>query len=44
MRMEQVKKRKAEDPSVRGIIYHTMKFCDYYSFEYASLNTRSSVF
>lgn len=43
MRMEQVKKRKAEDPSVRGIIYHTMKFCDYYSFEYASLRERCKV-
>ena len=38
-----VKKRKAEDPSVRGIIYHTMKFCDYYSFEYASLRERCKV-
>ena len=35
MRMEDVGLRKTQDPSVRGIIYHTMKFCDYYSFEYA---------
>ena len=25
------------DPDLKGIIYHTIKFCDYYSFEYASL-------
>ena len=27
----------------RGIIYHTMKFCDYYGFEYAALTTREDV-
>ena len=25
------------DPNLRGIIYHTIKFCDYYGFEYASI-------
>ena len=25
------------DPDLRGIIYHTIKFCDYYGFEYASI-------
>src|SRR5699024_10614279 len=43
MRMEDVGLRKAKDPSVRGIIYHTMKFCDYYSFEYAALKDRTEV-
>ena len=31
----------AEDQ--RGVIYHTMKFCDYYGFEYAALTTREDV-
>ncbi len=26
-----------EDPHLKGIIYHTVKFCEFYSFEYASL-------
>ncbi len=26
-----------------GIIYHTMKFCDYYSFEYAALKDREGI-
>ena len=26
-----------------GIIYHTMKFCDYYSFEYASVKGRKGI-
>lgn len=25
------------DPNLKGIIYHTIKFCDYYGFEYAQL-------
>ena len=25
------------DPNLKGIIYHTIKFCDYYGFEYASI-------
>ena len=25
------------DPDLKGIIYHTIKFCDYYGFEYASI-------
>ncbi len=25
------------DPDLKGIIYHTIKFCDYYGFEYASV-------
>jgi predicted CoA-substrate-specific enzyme activase len=35
MRMRDVSERKREDEKARGILYHTMKFCDYYSFEYA---------
>lgn len=25
-----------EDPNLRGVIYHTIKFCDYYGMEYAA--------
>ena len=25
------------DPNLKGIIYHSIKFCDYYGFEYASI-------
>lgn len=39
MRMDDIKKRRAlvEDPNLKGIIYHTVKFCDHYSFEYMNL-------
>ncbi len=32
-----------EDPNLRGIIYHTMKFCDFYEPEYAAIRARTSV-
>ena len=32
-----------EDPSLKGIIYHTVKFCDFYSFEYAELKSRTDL-
>ena len=31
------------DPNVRGIVYHTIKFCDYYGFEYASIKQNINV-
>ena len=31
------------DPNLRGIIYHTVKFCDFYSFEYAELKQHAAV-
>lgn len=39
MRMEDTTNRRAltEDPNLKGIIYHTVKFCDHYSFEYVNL-------
>lgn len=39
MRMDDIKRRRAlvEDPNLRGIIYHTVKFCDHYAFEYMNL-------
>lgn len=41
MRMPDTTERSAlfEDENLRGIIYHTIKFCDYYGFEFASLGT-----
>lgn len=32
-----------EDPGLRGIVYHTMKFCDFYGPEYAQLKRTCSV-
>lgn len=31
------------DPNLKGIIYHTIKFCDYYGFEYASIKKNIKV-
>ena len=31
------------DPDLEGIIYHTIKFCDYYGFEYASIKKNIKV-
>jgi predicted CoA-substrate-specific enzyme activase len=45
MRMEDRTGRRAlyRDPNLRGIIYHTVKFCDFYSFEYAQLKAEAGV-
>lgn len=45
MRMADVSERKAltSHPNLKGIIYHTVKFCDYYSFEYENLRRSASV-
>lgn len=37
------RKRLYNDPNLRGIIYHTVKFCDFYSFEYAQVKQNSQV-
>ncbi len=37
MRMLDVESRRKTGRGAAGIIYHTMKFCDYYSFEYREL-------
>ena len=39
MRMQDISSRKAfyASPRLKGIIYHTIKFCDYYGFEYTFL-------
>lgn len=37
------RKQLYNDPNLRGIIYHTVKFCDFYSFEYAELKQHAAV-
>ena len=37
------RKRLYNDPDLRGVIYHTVKFCDYYGFEYSHLRRELSV-
>ena len=38
-----VYKRQTEDPALKGIIYHTVKFCDFYEFESAKLQKESEI-
>ena len=37
------RKQLYNDPHLEGIIYHTVKFCDFYSFEYAELKQHAAV-
>lgn len=37
------RKRLFNDPDLEGIIYHTVKFCDFYSFEYAQVKQSVAV-
>ena len=37
------RKRLFNDPDLKGIIYHTVKFCDFYSFEYAQVKQNLAV-
>lgn len=45
MRMENIENRKTliKDDKLKGIIYNTIKFCDYYGFEYADLKDKVTV-
>lgn len=45
MRMSDLSSRRAltEDPNLRGIIYNTVNFCDFYGFEYAELLHKADV-
>ncbi|MCD7813517.1 MAG: acyl-CoA dehydratase activase [Lachnospiraceae bacterium] len=45
MRMMDATGRKQlyQDPALAGIIYHTVKFCDFYSFEYADIKSHTDV-
>ena len=35
--------RLFDDPNLRGIVYHTIQFCDFYSMEYSELRQRSAI-
>ena len=37
------RKNLYQDPSLCGIIYHTVKFCDFYSFEYAEIKNHTDL-
>lgn len=37
------RKQLYNDPNLKGIIYHTVKFCDFYSFEYADLKQHADM-
>ncbi|HHU29259.1 MAG TPA: 2-hydroxyglutaryl-CoA dehydratase [Firmicutes bacterium] len=45
MRMTNVAGRRVlwENENLRGIIYHTVKFCDYYGFDYARLKKETNL-
>ena len=45
MRMAGIAQRRSlvEHPGLRGVLYHTVKFCDFYGFEYAALKQQLSV-
>ncbi len=45
MRMQDVERRRDfwQGSHTRGIVYHTIKFCDYYGFEYAALKNETSL-
>ena len=45
MRMTDKTARRAlyESPDLAGVVYHTIKFCDYYGFEYADVKERLTV-
>jgi predicted CoA-substrate-specific enzyme activase len=45
MRMTDMTARKAlyNRPGLQGVVYHTVKFCDYYGFEYADLKEKLTV-
>lgn len=37
------RKQLYNNPNLKGIIYHTVKFCDFYSFEYAQIKREAAV-
>ncbi|WP_422443632.1 acyl-CoA dehydratase activase [Thermoanaerobacterium sp. DL9XJH110] len=43
MRMAEDRLNFLDDFNLKGIIYNTIKFCDFYSFEYASLKNSSNI-
>ena len=43
MNHNEERKKLYLDPNLKGIIYHTIKFCDYYGFEYADIKKKIQV-
>lgn len=45
MRMDDIAERKelVGERGQRGVVYHTMKFCDYYGFEYGALAEKDEI-
>jgi predicted CoA-substrate-specific enzyme activase len=43
MGLPAVRGRLFDDPNLQGIIYHTIKFCDYYEFEYYGVKQDTSL-
>lgn len=45
MRMHDVSGRKAlfNDDNLKAVVYHTVKFCDYYGFEYADIRNKPNL-
>lgn len=37
------RRRLYTDPNLRGVIFHTIKFCDYYGFEYSEIRSKLTV-
>ena len=45
LRMDAVGRREEllNHPGLKGLVYHTVKFCDFYSFEYENLRRRTAL-
>ena len=43
MGLPEIRSRLFEDPNLKGLIYHTIKFCDYYEFEYYGVKNDMSL-
>lgn len=43
MKDTSARKELTEAGGIKGIVYHTVKFCDYYSFEYAALQQETTL-
>jgi len=43
MRMAEDRSKLLDDLNLKGVIYNTVKFCDFYSFEYTSLKKTSNI-
>jgi predicted CoA-substrate-specific enzyme activase len=43
MGLPEIRSRLFEDSNLKGLIYHTIKFCDYYEFEYYGVKNDTSL-